>query len=77
MAMHPESASDERAASKLSACHRVFARARGGMVDKWNSARMDVPDCAIKGSSALQRVLLRALCYKVAGQLDSKFLVVH
>eukprot|EP00959_Pyramimonas_sp_CCMP1952_P463196 9484499-Pyramimonas_sp.AAC.1 len=47
------------------------------MIDKWNSARLDYWGAAVKGSSALQSALFRAVCYEVASQVDFEPLAVH
>eukprot|EP00959_Pyramimonas_sp_CCMP1952_P153887 3219424-Pyramimonas_sp.AAC.1 len=75
--MLPKSECDERAVSKCSTCYRVYARMRGGMIDDWNRQQTDFWDCAVRGSSALQSALLRALCFEVAGNQSFESLAVH
>eukprot|EP00959_Pyramimonas_sp_CCMP1952_P438921 9189126-Pyramimonas_sp.AAC.1 len=55
----------------------VYARMRGGMIDDWNRQQTDCWDCAVRGSSALQSALLRALCFEVAGNQSFESLAVH
>eukprot|EP00959_Pyramimonas_sp_CCMP1952_P329349 6895151-Pyramimonas_sp.AAC.1 len=77
MVMLPKTECDERAVSKRPTCYRVHARMPGGMIDDCNRQQIDFWDCAVRGSSALQSALLRALCFEVAGNQSFEPLAVH